>query len=132
MRMRFILHCLPISLPPPKHPSVPLVRPPVAQKWCYFTSEFPTSNPFPRQFAPYIGHSSASRKRKATDNANGTITRNKKQDECTSIELTSDMTSGEFVELVDETCGHGYADDDPHHSDRKSQYSKVRYEAVVV
>ena len=43
-RKRCMLHQLPICLPPPKHPSVPLVRPQVAVKWCYCTSEFPTCN----------------------------------------------------------------------------------------
>jgi hypothetical protein len=45
------------------------------------------SNPLQGLIIPYTGNSSASRKRKATDNANGTITRNNKQDEVnTSIE----------------------------------------------
>mgnify|MGYP007047551045 CR=1 FL=1 len=85
------------------------------------------SNPLPGLIIPYTGHSSVSRKRKATDNANGTITRNNKQDEVnTSIELTRDMTSDDFVELINATCGPGYADDHTHHSDQNSQYSDVR------
>ena len=85
------------------------------------------SNQLQGQFIPCTGHSSVSRKRKATDNANRTITRNNKQDEFNkSIESMRDMTSDEFVELINEECGTGYADDHTHHSDQNSQLSEVQ------
>jgi hypothetical protein len=85
------------------------------------------SNQLQGQFIPYNGHSRVSRKRKATDNASITITRNNIQDEInTSMQFTSGLTSDEYVELINETCGHGYADDHTHYSDQISQYSEVR------
>ena len=85
------------------------------------------SNQLQGQFIPCTGHSSVSRKRKATDNANRTITRNNIQDEFnTSMQFTSGLTRDEYVELIDATFGPGYADDHTHHSDQNSQYSDVR------